>query len=145
MQKSSKSVDIYTLHIVNYMHETFIQIKLYPHTDDISNLVTASNYDTLLARALQYAVEFKNQTDKLKLTISGTRAAVPNNASIHTFVRNATAEGIPLQTARQGVDIGIDNSAANHRAVVKQRERTHSVRKRAWHSRTNTIRQEELP
>ena len=58
--------------------------------DDISNLVTARDYDTLAARALQYSVELKKQIDKLKLTISGKSAAVPNNASTQTCVRNLT-------------------------------------------------------
>ena len=37
-----------------------------------------------------------------------------------------------MKTADQGIDIGVDTSAANRRSVAKQKARTVEVKKRAW-------------
>ena len=38
---------------------------------------------------------------------------------------------IPMHTSNEGVDIGVDTSAAHHRVTSKQKERVNSTKKRA--------------
>ena len=56
---------------------------------------------------------------------------VPNNDSTRSFAKLMNDSGIPMTATRAGVDIGIDSSSANSRAVGKQIARIAQSKRKA--------------
>ena len=83
----------------------------------------ASTNQKLVEDIVSYAREFKEWTDRFKLTISPTTMIVPKTETITKVARICVKMGIPMAVNASGVDIGVDTSAAATRTTKKQSER----------------------
>ena len=130
-KRSTHLARVYTLRMVRELSSTHASTRTYQHVDDISNLVLGRSAEQVVQKAVSYAEHFKEWTDKLQMGISGKSTVVPNSTEAKSFARIVNRSGIPMKAAAQGVDIGVDTSAANVRCTRKQRQRVSATVKNA--------------
>jgi hypothetical protein len=135
-KRSTQLARAYTLRLVRYMATKFLEVTLYQHVDDMTNLVKPESEGQLAITAIRYAMAFKEQTDKLKLTISNKTMVVPDNEHTQKIARVLNRAGIPMKTAAKGVDIGVDTSSGTVRTTAKQAERVREGKRRANRAET---------
>ena len=77
------------------MSTKYQNTSLYLHVDDIPTLAKARSQKELSSKAFEWAQDFKQCTDDLKLDISDNSVAVPICQSVENFTKRAVAARIP--------------------------------------------------
>ena len=133
-KRSTQMARTYTLRFVKKMAKDFAEVTLYQHVDDMTNMIAPLNDSRLAITAIEYAIEFKRQSDKLKLTISDKSTIIPDNEVTRKISRVLNRASIPVKVAECGVDIGVDSSSGTRRTTKKQGERVKEGKRRAARS-----------
>jgi hypothetical protein len=128
-KRSTQLARLYTVSAVKQLASLHPGVSLYQHVDDISNLVVDETKQGVLVKALKLSSEFSVLVKGLKLDISNKSCAVPENDTTRKLARILTQSGIPIKTARAGVDIGVDTAAGVRRSTAKQAERIKNTSK----------------
>ena len=92
-------------------------VTLYQPVDDMSALVTAPTKSSVVKAAYNFAVEFKERTDRLHLETSTKTTIQPDNESTRKVAQLTRHRRIPEQTSPSGNDIGVDCAAAQRRCT----------------------------
>ena len=136
-KRSTDLARLYTLKMTTSLARNHSNVLLFQHVDDMSNLAVASTNRKLVEDVVSYAKEFKEWTDRLKLTISPKTMIVPKTEITQQISRICVRMGIPMAVSASGVDIGVDTSAAATRRTKKQSERIDTGKGRS--KRVNTL------
>ena len=84
---------------------------MYQHVDDVCNLVADDSKQNAVVETLRVAIDFATMFKDLRLEISTKTTVVPDNEATRKVARILTQAGIPMKTAKAGVDIGVDTAA----------------------------------
>ena len=130
-KRSTQLARLYTVGGIKQLAELHKGVQMYQHVDDVSNLVADDSKQNAVVKTLRFAIDFATMFNDLRLEISTKSTVVPDNDATRKVARILTQSGIPMKTAKAGVDIGVDTAAVQKRSVKKQSERIKDTKKNA--------------
>lgn len=121
----------YTIRLVRRLADQYPAVPIFQHVDDISNIVRTHTETEALQQVLGYARSFAIGMKQLRMTISPKSMIVPCTPVSRAAARFLSKDGIHIATAKSGIDLGVETSAARHRVNAKQSSRVSAAKKRA--------------